>query len=128
MTSDVLVPVSVGDLFDKVTILEIKMEKIQEADKLANIARELDSLQQIANPIRTAAIDALCDQLRDVNTRIWEAEDAIREFERTGIFDDAFLAVARSIYRLNDARAKTKRTINAVSGSSIIEEKSYSAY
>jgi len=131
MTSEISVPVSIGELFDKITILEIKSERLVDAAKLVNVNHELALLRAIAAPIATAHaknLPGLLSSLKQVNMDIWEAEDQIRDFERHQNFADGFLAVARSIYRLNDARATAKREINTLTNSSVIEEKSYASY
>ncbi|MDJ0447111.1 DUF6165 family protein [Methylocystis sp. JR02] len=131
MSNDILAPISVGELFDKITILEIKSERIADPDKLVNVNHEMRLLRHIAEKLEIdnrQAIGVLFGKLKDVNSQIWEAEDRIRDFERRGVFDEAFLATARSIYRLNDARAAAKRELNLLTSSSVVEEKSYSDY
>jgi len=121
-----LVPVSWGELLDKISILEIKSERIGNAYALANVRRELDRLAAAAG----AAIDqpGLVEPLRRlkaVNAALWEIEDAIRVKEREGDFGDGFVALARSVYRRNDERAAVKREINDLLESELVEEKSY---
>lgn len=131
MSGNILVPVSTGELFDKISILEIKSERIADPSKLANINHEMQLLLNIAAQADVgdrAAVQKLFHKLKDINAQIWEAEDKIRESERQGVFDESFLATARSIYRLNDVRAATKRELNLLTSSSLVEEKSYSAY
>lgn len=131
MSAEISVPVSIGELFDKITILEIKSERLVDPGKLANVRHELGSLRMIAAPIaeqHAQDLPALIVQLKRVNTDIWDAEDQIRDCERQHRFGDEFLAVARSIYRLNDARAAAKREINLLTHSSVVEEKSYNPY
>ena len=125
-----LVPVSVGELVDKITILEIKARRISDPDQLANICRERDILvaahddAQIENP----AIAALRTHLAEVNESLWDIEDAIRDCERRGDFGEEFVALARSVYRKNDERARLKGEISRAAGSALVEEKSYRAY
>lgn len=134
MTNAVLIPVSVGELIDKITILEIKIDHITDALKLPNIATELNLLQKIRNDlgidsgVGSLEIAQAERALKQVNQKIWDAEDEIRSLDRNGDFGEAFVAVARSIYRLNDARASVKKDINLASGSKIVEEKGYEPY
>jgi hypothetical protein len=126
---EILVPTAAGELLDKITILEIKSERIADAAKRANIARELDALTRIA--LRLAWSDELQGlkaRLKAVNEQLWELEDQLRECERAERFDVAFVALARSVYKTNDKRAALKREINLKLGSAIIEEKSYAPY
>ena len=122
-----LAPISVGELLDKISILEIKAAAIAVPEKRANITRELAALNELRR--REVAplpeVDALYSELREVNRHLWEIEDAIRQREHDGRFDDHFIELARSIYRENDRRAVIKRRINDVTGSLIVEEKSY---
>jgi hypothetical protein len=131
MSGKILVPISIGELFDKISILEIKSERIVDQDKLANVDYEMQLLKEIAKGVDLGAPEragSLLLKLKDVNTRIWEAEDTIRDCERRGVFGESFLATARSIYRLNDARAAAKRELNVLTSSSVVEEKSYAGY
>ena len=116
------VPVSVGELIDKITILEIKSEQIDNPEKLENVNRELDLLYEISANIK---IDKYIKDLRSVNGSLWEIEDRIREKERLSEFDDEFVQLARSVYVTNDRRSEIKRFINEDLGSEIIEEKFY---
>jgi hypothetical protein len=127
----VQVPVSVGELLDKLTILAIKLERISDGAKRANIAREQEALETVvaAAGLRAAAgVAELEAELRRVNEQLWEIEDSIREHERQQRFDAAFIVLARAVYRTNDQRADFKRRINALVGSELVEEKSYAAY
>ena len=128
--SSVHIPVAVGELIDKITILEIKVGRITEPEKLANVTRELGLLRQVWHSLPQAAVDLgeLRNGLKAVNLRLWDIEDAIREKERRGEFDARFIELARSVYLTNDERSAVKRKINAVTGSDIVEEKSYTAY
>jgi hypothetical protein len=123
-----LVPVSLGELIDKITILEIKAERIADPDKLANVREELGLLMQAHARLHGDAVVALQTQLKKINTALWEIEDKIRDCERAKNFGPQFIELARSIYRTNDRRAALKRQINEIAGSAIVEEKSYSDY
>jgi hypothetical protein len=131
MSSETFVPVSVGELFDKISILEIKSERLTDQAKLKNVTTEMRLLREIAAKLDLGdrlALNEILPRLKAVNEQIWDAEDEIRDCERHGVFDDRFLKVARSIYRLNDARAAAKREINVLTSSTVVEEKSYAAY
>jgi len=125
-----LVEVAPGELIDKITILEIKLKNIEDEAKLANVRREYKILMETyrANIEETDALRTLIDELRAANAKLWDIEDDIRDLERAKDFGDAFIALARSIYRSNDRRAAMKREINELLNSSIIEEKSYATY
>lgn len=125
-----LVEVAPGELIDKITILEIKLQNIKDEAKLANVRREYEILMETFrdNIEQTSDLRALMDELRAANQKIWDIEDDIRDLERAKDFGDAFVAVARSVYRSNDARAATKRKINELLNSVIVEEKSYADY
>jgi predicted nucleic acid-binding Zn-ribbon protein len=126
---EILVPTAAGELLDKITILEIKSERIADAAKRANIARELDALTRIASRLAWSdELQGLKARLKAVNEQLWEIEDRVRECERAGRFEAAFVALARSVYQTNDKRAALKREINLKLGSAIIEEKSYAPY
>jgi tetratricopeptide (TPR) repeat protein len=119
-------PCSLGELIDKITILRLKAERIGEPDKLANVCRELALLEQLAREdVAAGPIDLLTDQLAAVNARLWAIEDAIRARESEGDFGPRFVELAQSVYRENDTRAAIKRAINTLSGSTLVEEKSY---
>ncbi|HEX4023819.1 MAG TPA: DUF6165 family protein [Steroidobacteraceae bacterium] len=128
--SDILVPVSPGELLDKITILRLKCERIGDASKLANTRRELALLEQTWQD--AAGGDGQLAQeeaeLARVNGELWEIEDHIREHEAQRCFDAAFVQLARSVYLRNDERAAIKRRINLKLNSAIIEEKSYRPY
>lgn len=128
--ADILVPISVGELIDKITILEIKSERMIDRGQLANVQRELVALREAgarvscdAHTLRQHTAD-----LKRVNETLWEIEDAIRECEARGDFGERFVALARAVYRHNDERARLKKAISLASGSRLIEEKSYAAY
>jgi len=123
-------PISVGELIDKLTILEIKLAEITDREKLGNVRREYETLLAVA-PERLLArgeIAALRDKLKAVNAVLWLIEDEIRVKERALVFDEAFIALARAVYVTNDRRAALKREINRLSQSEFVEEKSYARY
>ena len=128
--SEILVPVSPGEVLDKITILRIKSARIGDAAKLANVRRELELLERTWAASPYAAHDVRADSaaLEAVNARLWDIEDRIREQERAGRFDAEFVALARAVYIENDERAAIKKRINLTLGSAIVEEKSYAAY
>jgi hypothetical protein len=126
------IEVSNGEVLDKYSILQIKSERITDPTALNNIRRELESLQPAVDVIRSlessGALDALQDQLLEVNTSLWEVEDVLRGLEKSQDFGPSFVAAARSVYQLNDRRAAVKKEINLLTGSNLIEEKSYEKY
>lgn len=126
----VKIPVSWGELFDKLTILEIKQARIDDPQKLANIDRELEALRAVysESALPGAALQELIDELRRTNEALWEIEDDIRTCERNKDFSERFIELARSVYQTNDKRADLKLRINRLLGSELIEEKSYEAY
>lgn len=123
----VLVPVSFGELVDKITILRIKSEKFLDPGKLGNVRTELQLLEaaRLGCSGNSSDIAELETALRDVNERLWSIEERIREHEGRADFGPAFVELARSVYKVNDTRAALKRRINQVSGSPLIEEKHY---
>ena len=125
-----MVEVAPGELIDKITILEIKLKNIEDEAKLTNVRREYDVLMETyrVNIEETDALRARIAELRDANAKLWDIEDDIRDLERVKNFGDAFVALARSVYRSNDRRAAMKREINELLNSTIIEEKSYAEY
>ena len=125
-----LVPVSWGELIDKITILEIKAERINRRDARANVRRELDALNAVvaAHQPRRAGVARLKAALRRINLRLWEIEDEIRLKERRQRFDTGFIKLARAVYQTNDRRAAVKRRINDRLGSELVEEKHYTRY
>ena len=127
---ELLIPVSPGELLDKLTILEIKLDRIGDETKLANVRREHALLSRVwdESGLGGDEVERLRERLREVNEALWEIEDAIREEERERRFGDRFVELARSVYRRNDHRAALKRRINEVLGSHILEEKSYRDY
>ena len=124
------VPVSPGEVLDKITILEIKSERISDAGKLSNVKRELELLQASWNQA-VAEVDTvrrIHDELKTINEALWEIEDDIRDKERAREFDQVFIELARSVYVTNDQRANAKKELNLYLGSEIVEEKSYQDY
>ncbi len=128
--SELLVPVSFGELLDKIAILQIKSERMSDPAKLANVRSELSALENIwmAHPAAGGDIVAQRALLKAVNERLWVIEDDIRIKEKARQFDDAFVQLARSVYFENDARARIKKDINLALGSAYVEEKSYQDY
>ncbi len=128
----VRIEVSCGELLDKITILEIKRERIADPLKVANVARELGVLSQAWAGLALEAVAAdVADvrrALKEVNERLWVIEDDIRQLEREQRFDADFVALARSVYRVNDERARLKRRVDELLGSRLVEEKSYAPY
>ena len=124
------IPVSPGELIDKLTILEIKLEHIDDAGKRANVRHEHELLTAVwvAAGQENETISRLRAELLEVNQQLWDIEDAIRDCERAGDFGDRFVTLARSVYLRNDQRAALKKRINTELGSRIVEEKSYAAY
>ncbi len=123
-------PMSVGELLDKITILEIKSSKITDSDKLKNINYELDLLNNtwLETGLDNEATQALKTDLKKVNLKLWQIEDDIRIKEKDRAFDDEFIQLARSVYYQNDDRANIKKQINLLTGSDLVEEKSYESY
>lgn len=128
--SELLVPVSFGELLDKIAILQIKSERMDDPAKLANVRNELSALEKtwMVHPAAGGDIAKLRAELKAVNERLWEIEDDIRMKERAQAFDDDFVRLARSVYIENDERARIKKAINLQLGSTYLEEKSYADY
>jgi len=126
----ILAEISAGELIDKLTILELKLDHIADPDKRANVSRERDSLAAtLAREVEDAApLRTLRGELKSVNARLWFVEDELRRLEREGRFDGEFVELARAVYLSNDRRARLKREINRLTRSEIVEEKSYAAY
>ena len=126
------IEVSNGEVLDKYSILQIKSERITDPTALNNIRRELESLLPAVDAIHSlessGALHTLQDQLLKVNTSLWEVEDVLRGLEKSQDFGPSFVAAARSVYKLNDRRAAVKKEINLLTGSNLIEEKSYEKY
>ena len=126
----ITVAIAPGALIDKITILEIKLERIKEPAELENIRREMEILAHTSADglAQSEELDGLPQELKDVNERLWQIEDDIRACEAAGDFGPRFIELARAVYINNDQRARAKRDINVLLGSDIIEEKSYQPY
>lgn len=127
-----LIPVSTGELVDKITILEIKKRKINQPEALKNVLTELELLQDVLNCLAKNFSKEENDKnneikrdLEKINLQLWDVEDALRSYESKQCFGPEFIKLARSVYTLNDQRAQLKRSINILCNSSLIEEKSY---
>ena len=125
-----LIPISWGELFDKLTILQIKLENLQDKNALKNVKTEYNQLRLIYdnNFLEHKNAKSLLADLKRINVKLWDLEDKIRNKERNKTFDKEFIELARSVYITNDERSLIKRNINEIFGSEIIEEKSYSDY
>ncbi|WP_203143828.1 DUF6165 family protein [Marinobacter mangrovi] len=130
MADVITVPVSFGEVLDKITILEIKSERIEDADKVRNVRLELDELSKTWNEAvpDQSAIGELRQQLKAVNEALWEIEDDIRDQEAAQDFGSRFIELARAVYVTNDKRAAIKKEVNLALGSRFVEEKSYKDY
>ena len=128
--SEIKVPLSPGELLDKITILRIKSKRMSDANKLANVRVELQELEHTwtASPYSKVDIAAEIAALQAVNEKLWVIEDDIRDKERAQAFDGEFIRLARAVYFENDDRAAIKRRINLALGSTLVEEKSYASY
>lgn len=128
--NDILVPISPGELLDKITILQIKAERIDDSAKVHNVKTELALLTDVWNKSVEAdnEIDALTKELKSINEALWEIEDDIRDEERNKRFGDRFIELARAVYVTNDKRADAKKKVNLHLNSTIVEEKSYQDY
>ncbi len=126
----ITVGVSLGEFLDKLTILQIKAERMRDPGKLANVRKELDLLTQTWNrsPFAAADIREPLARLKAVNEKLWDIEDRIRLKESQGAFDAEFIELARAVYHSNDERAAIKRELNVRLGSALVEEKSYADY
>ena len=131
------IDVSNGEIIDKLTILKIKLDQIKDADKLVNIQKEYDYLNAVVGMIYaefkddhaiTKELQFLHDDLLNVNKTLWNIEDYIRAFEKTEVFNEDFIELARSVYFTNDDRSDVKKKINTLTGSQFVEEKSYEEY
>ena len=127
---DILVPVSPGELLDKITILRIKSARMTDTAKLENVRLELDLLERTwrDSGAAEAEVAADIDALQQVNESLWDIEDQIRDKELAQAFDGEFIELARAVYVTNDERARLKKNINTALGSRIVEEKSYKPY
>jgi hypothetical protein len=128
--AELLVPISPGELIDKITILEIKSQRMTDPAKLKNVRTELEMLMATWSASAYASVDISSEWagLGHVNSQLWDIEDRIRDKERDGQFDAEFIELARAVYVTNDERAAIKRRINTKLGSVLVEEKSYAAY
>jgi hypothetical protein len=128
--SEIKVPLSPGELLDKITILRIKSKRMSDEKKLANVRLELQELERTwsGSPYFKINIAADIDALQAVNEKLWVIEDDIRDKERAQAFDAEFVRLARAVYVENDERAAIKRRINVTLGSTLVEEKSYASY
>lgn len=126
----IVVPVSPGEVLDKITILEIKSERMSDEAKLRNVRLELQLLNRTwAERVQAdATVERIHAELKSINEALWEIEDDIRDKERLGEFDERFIELARSVYFTNDRRAAAKKELNLHLGSEIVEEKSYQDY
>ena len=124
------IPASIGELFDKITILEIKKSKIKDDNKLIFINKELDLLKKVvrSKKINTRSLGPLIKKLKNVNLKLWNVEDKLRKFEKNKQFKKAFISYARKVYYTNDKRAILKNEINLKTNSIISEVKSYEKY
>lgn len=123
------VEISDGELLDKLSILRIKSKMIKDQIKLDNIKKEIETLVPLCtNLLCSLEISELFDQLVLINTKLWDIEDILRVKERNKEFDEEFIKYARGVYYTNDERAETKKKINKISGSYLVEEKSYESY
>ena len=125
-----MTPISCGELLDKLTILRIKKDRIHNEEKLKNIINELKQLTRIFDDQveKSSELDRLIDELRAVNEQLWDIEDEIRACEKDKDYGERFIELARSVYLTNDKRANLKYQINSVTGSELVEEKSYEEY
>jgi len=127
---NVKLEISIGEFFDKITILEIKKEQISDAEKLVNINNELDALNALLDdlPFSRSDVENEVAELKKINEELWVIEDDIRDKEAQKTFDQGFIDLARSVYFTNDRRSDVKRDINMKLGSDFVEEKSYEEY
>jgi hypothetical protein len=120
--------ISLGELFDKVSILRIKSQKIHDSEKLVQVRKEEEMLSQLLKSLKLESMQHHLDQMIDINLQLWVIEDDIREFEKNKEFGEKFIELARSVYILNDERFKRKNKINTTYNSSLVEVKSYKDY
>lgn len=122
--------ISVGELFDKITILKIKTEKVKDLDKLKNIRTELEILNEEAKKITSLdnSLKEKIDKLKNINLELWDIENVKRELEAKKDFGDIFIRISRDVHFKNDQRALIKKAINSLTGSIVVEEKEYSKY
>ena len=124
---NILAPISLGELIDKITILQIKTQHLKGA-ALDNVKKELESLETTQNDLQLNIDTTLIQRLKEINQTLWQIEDDIRDQERQKNFGDTFIRLARSVYQQNDRRAAIKKEINTTYGSAFVEEKSYQQY
>ena len=127
----ILAEISVGELFDKITILNIKLKKISDPEKLTNIKTELDILTEQSNKIildDKNSLNKYVQELQDINEELWDIENIKREYEANKNFGESFIKISRDVHFKNDIRASLKKEINLLSDSKIVEEKEYSKY
>ena len=127
----ILAEISVGELFDKITILNIKLKKINDPEKLTNVKTELDILTEQSNKIILDDKDTLnkfVQELQEINEELWDIENIEREYEANKNFGESFIKISRDVHFKNDIRASLKKEINLISDSKIVEEKEYSKY
>ncbi len=124
---NVAVEISIGEFFDRLTILEIKQSRIRESAKLENINRELNGLNRRLDelPFSRKDVSGEVGELKAINEELWRIEEELRSREKTKAFDDGFIELARAVYRNNDRRFQVKKAINLRLGSDLVEEKSY---
>ena len=127
---NLLIPISLGELIDKITILRIKFEKINSISARKNISLELEKLQKVLSDTIESSVKLKKFEIKlsKINQALWDVEDQLREKEKEKKFDKKFISLARMVYYKNDERAKIKRMINKSFGSELIEEKSYTQY
>ncbi len=128
--NDIQIPISPGELLDKITILQIKSERIKDVAKVSNVKVELDLLSKVWQQSVTTdpQVETLTKELKAINEKLWEIEDDIRDEERNKQFGERFIELARSVYITNDDRANAKKKVNLHLKSNIVEEKSYQDY
>ena len=128
--NEILIPISPGELLDKITILQIKSERIADPAKVANVRTELEMLDKVWRQAvdQDDTIEALTAELKSINEALWEIEDDIRDEERNRRFGERFIELARAVYVTNDERANAKKKVNLHLNSSIVAEKSYQDY
>lgn len=123
------VEISIGELLDKLSILYIKRKFISDTEKIQNVQKEIDVLEPLSNHfLSSPEIKTIFDELEHTNLHLWNVEDLIREKENRKEFDQDFIDLARSVYITNDQRASLKKKINLITGSNLVEEKSYQEY
>ena len=127
MTKDILAPISLGELIDKITILQIKTQHLQ-GSALENVRKELEALETTLKNLQLNIDPTLIQRLKEVNQDLWQIEDDIRDQERQKSFGENFIHLARSVYQRNDRRAAIKKEINTTYGSAFVEEKAYQQY